>query len=74
MRGVMILYGASALMVVGFVVNVIIDYHRYSTTLNSAPFWIWLLVDGLVWLIPAFLAFLAGIIVSKVMRNKENVK
>ena len=74
MRGVKILYGASVLMVLGFFINVIVDYHTYSTTLNSAPFWIWILVDGLMWLIPALLAFLVGWIVSKKLRNKENMK
>ena len=71
MHGIKILYGASALMVLGFLINVIVDYHTYRTTLNSAPFWIWVLVDALLWLLPALLAFLAGLIVSKIMRNRE---
>lgn len=74
MRGVKLLYGASVLMVIGFCINVIVDYHTYCTTLNSAPFRLWVLVDGLLWLIPALLAFLAGLIVSQKMRNKENSK
>lgn len=74
MRGVKLLYGASALMVLGFCIHVLIDYHKYNTTLNSAPFWIWIAVDALVWLLPALLAFLAGLIVSKKLRNKEKNK
>ena len=74
MRGVKLLYGASVLMVIGFVIYVAVDYHTYCTTLNSAPFWIWILVDALLWLAPALLAFLAGLIVSKKIRNKEKTK
>ena len=74
MRGVKLLYGASVLMVIGFVIQLLIDYHKYNTTLNSAPFWIWIVVDALVWLLPALLAFLAGIIVSKKLRGKEKTK
>ena len=74
MRGVKLLYGASVLMVIGFVIQLLIDYHKYNTTLNSAPFWIWIVVDALVWLLPALLAFLAGVIVSKKLRGKEKTK
>ncbi len=71
MRAVKLLYGAAILMVVGFCIHVIVDYHTYCTTLNSAPFWVWIVVDGLMWLIPALLAFLSGCIVSKIMRKKR---
>lgn len=74
MRGVKLLYGASVLMVIGFGIHLLIDYHKYSTTLNSAPFWIWIVVDALVWLLPALLALLAGLIVSKKLQNKEKSK
>lgn len=74
MRGVKLLYGASVLMVIGFCIHVMVDYHTYCTTLNSAPFWVWILVDALVWLLPASLAALAGLIVSKKIRNKEKTK
>ena len=74
MRGVKLLYGASICMVIGFFVHLLIDYRAYNTTLNSAPFWLWILVDALLWLIPALLAFLAGLIVSVKLRNKEKRK
>jgi len=66
-----LLYGASALMVVGFCVHLGVDYHQYNTTLNSAPFWLWICVDALIWLLPALLAFLAGLIAKKKLSNKE---
>jgi len=74
MRGVKLLYGAAALMVLGFIIHVAVDYHTYCTTLNSAPFWVWIFVDAMLWLIPALFAFLAGLIVSKKIRNKEKTK
>lgn len=74
MRGVKLLNGAAVLMVIGFCIHVLVDYHTYCTTLNSAPFWVWILVDAMLWLIPALLAFLAGLIVTKMMRDKEKTK
>lgn len=73
MRGVKLLYGASVFMVLGFCVHMAVDYHTYSTTLNSAPFWIWVVMDALLWLLPALLSFLAGLIVSRKIRNKEKM-
>ncbi len=66
-----LLYGASTLMVLGFCVHLAVDYCQYSTTLNSAPFSVWILVDSLVWLVPAALAFLAGYFAEKRKLSKE---
>ena len=74
MRGVRLLFGASGLMVLGFLVNIIIDYQRYKVSFTSAPFWLWICVDALVWLIPALLAFIAGCVAKKKLRKKENTK
>ena len=61
-------------MVLGFFVHVAVDYHQYSTTLNSAPFWLWIAVDGLIWLIPAAVAAIAGYVAKKKLTKKENRK
>ena len=74
MRGVKLLWGASALMVLGFLINIIIDYQRYKVSFTSAPFWLWICVDALVWLIPALLACIAGCVAKKKLRKKENTK
>ena len=66
-----LLYGASVIMVLGFFCHLAVDWHQYHTTLNSAPFWLWIVVDALIWLLPAALAFLAGLIAK---RRKENKK
>ena len=69
-----LLYGASALMVLGFGIHLAVDYCRYKASFTSAPFWIWAVVDGLIWLLPALLAFLAGFISKKKLSKKENSK
>mgnify|MGYP003305097019 CR=1 FL=1 len=70
MRGHKLLYGASGLMVLGFCIHLVIDWHKYNTTLNSAPFWVWICADALLWLIPAALAALAGLIAYKKFKEK----
>ena len=42
----------------------------YNTTLNSAPFRLWVLTDAVLYLMPAAFAFLIGCIV-KLQKNKE---
>jgi len=66
-----LLFGASILMVLGFGIHLAVDYHQYCVTLNSAPFWVWVLVDGLLWLIPAGLAAAAGWFAWKKSKRKE---
>ena len=61
-------------MLLGFCVHLAVDYMQYSTTLNSAPFWVWILVDATIWLLPALLAFIAGYISGKRLKKKENTQ
>ena len=76
MKGHKLLYGASALMVLGCFVHIFIDYQQYKTSFTSAPFWIWIAADGLLWLIPAAIAAVAGFIAKKKLskNKKENSK
>ena len=52
-----------------FVVSVVTGYTRYSSTLNSAPFSVWVLVDVLCFLVPSLILFVVGIVLQ--MRWKE---
>ena len=72
--GCKLLFGASALMVLGFGIHLLVDYHSYKTDLGSAPFWIWAVVDGVLWLIPAALALIAGLVVRSKQKNKERTR
>ena len=74
MKGHKLLYGASSLMVLGFVIHLVIDYRQYLTSFTSAPFWIWIATDALLWLVPALIAFVAGNVAKKRLIKKENRK
>ena len=74
MKGHKLLYGASVLMVLGFLVHIFIDYQRYKVSWTSAPFWIWIVTDALLWLIPAAIAAIAGYVAKKKLTKKENSK
>lgn len=69
-----LLYGAGGLMALGFLVHLAVDYYKYTTTINSAPFWLWVCVDAMIWLIPAAIAITAGYVAKKKLNKKENEK
>lgn len=58
------------ILALSFLLKLARDAFVYSTTLNSAPFWIWVLVDMLYYLLPAAILFLLGRVV-KYRNNKE---
>ena len=72
--GYQLLFGASALMVLGFFIHVGVDYLQYNGIVNSAPFRVWILVDAVLWLIPAGLAFAAGWVSKQKVSKKEKTK
>ena len=74
MKGHKLLYGASVLMVLGFVINLVVDYQQYQNSFTSAPFWIWILADATLWLLPAGIAAVAGFVAKKKLTKKENSK
>ena len=74
MKGHKLLYGASGLMVLGFCVAVLTGWYTYNTTLNSAPFWVWIVTDAMIWLIPAAVAAVAGFVAQKRLSKKEKTK
>ena len=74
MKGHKLLYGASVLMVLGFVINLVVDYQKYQTSFTSAPFWIWIAADAMLWLIPAAIAAVAGYVAKKRLTKKEKMK
>ena len=70
-RGFQLLFGASVLMVLGFCIHVWVDWLGYDAIANSAPFWVWIFADAVLWLIPAALAFAAGLVSKKKVTRKE---
>ena len=55
----------SALLAMAFVIKTIINYFQYGTLLNSALFYVWILVNALFLLIPASIVFIVGVIVGR---------
>lgn len=74
MKGHKLLYGAAALMVLGFFIHLFIDYQKYIVSFNSAPFWLWICADAALWLLPALIAAAAGYVARKKLTKKENRK
>ena len=63
-------YVISVLLLIGFVISTILDYGRYNGTLNSAPFYLWVLVNMLCFIISAIIALIVGLVIKK----KHNAK
>ena len=61
----------SIALLLGFVIKTIVDYFRYSTTLNSAPFYIWIIVNMVYFIIPAIIVFIVGIILKKKTKTDQ---
>lgn len=53
-------YLVSILILVGLPIKLVKDYMAYTTTLNSAPFYLWAIVDCMRFLLPAAILFLVG--------------
>ena len=58
-------YTLSVLLVIGFIINTIIDYSRYNSTLNSAPFYLWIIVNAIYFIVPAIIALSVGLVIKK---------
>ena len=52
MKKSQILFTVAAILVLVFLVNTGLDWHTYNTTLNSAPFRYWVLVNAVYFLLP----------------------
>lgn len=58
-------YGLSVLLVIGFIINTIIDYSQYNSTLNSAPFYLWIIANAIYFIVPAIIALIVGLVIKK---------
>ena len=52
------------IMAVLFVPAVIVDWFRYNSTLNSAPFYLVIIVDAITYLLPAAISFALHLILK----------
>ena len=65
LNGAKICYGLSVLLFIGFIINTIIDYARYNSTLNSAPFYLQIVVNAICFIVPAIILFVVGFVIKK---------
>ena len=48
-----------------FAVKTGLDYYTYTTTLNSAPFWVWIAVNAIYFLLPAVIVSIVALILER---------
>ena len=55
----------SALLLLGFVVRLGVDYYKYNPVVTSAPFYVCIIIRGLEFILPSIIAFIVGIICKR---------
>ncbi len=55
----------SLILCLSFLGKTLMDYQVYSTTLNSAPFSLWIAVNALYFLLPAAIFLAAGLLLGR---------
>lgn len=58
-------YLVSIILVILFFIKNIVDYSTYTTTLNSAPFYVWIAANALYFLAPAIITGIIGRMIKK---------
>ena len=64
-NGTLICNIISLLLIIAFVVKSIVDYLQYSSSLNSAPFYVWVVANAIYFIVPSVIIFVIGIIIKK---------
>ena len=65
------LYVISDLLVLGFVIHTIVDACRYDSMLTSFPFYAFIIVHAVEYLVPALIIFVSGLICKKKLANRK---
>ena len=55
----------SLLLVIAFIIKNVVDYSYYSSALNAAPFYLWIIVNAIFLIIPSIIVFIIGTIIRK---------
>ena len=53
------------LLVIGFVICLRADYYEYQNTINSAPFYVFIIGRSLVFLLPSIICFIVAVYMKK---------
>ena len=62
---VTICYTLSILLLLVFIIETIVDYIRYNSTLTSFPFYTWVIVNAVYFIVPSLIALFVGLILNK---------
>ena len=62
-----ICFSASRILVIAFVISAIMEYMQYNSTLNSAPFYVFILANVVVTLLPSGIMYA----IAKVLKKKD---
>lgn len=65
-----VLYAISILLAVGFVIRLGVDYFMYDKVANSAPFYAYVIVRALEFILPSAIVF----IVARLLKKKTSQK
>lgn len=60
-----VLYVLSGLSLLTFIIKIIIDWCNYDSLVESAPFYVYILLRSLEFLLPCLLFFIAGKLMKK---------
>ena len=63
-----IFYIAAIMLAAAFCVLVAVDSYKYTHTVNSAPFYVFVLARAIVFLTPALVSFIVGRILHKKLK------
>lgn len=63
-NGVNLCYTLSILLFLGFIIKTIIDYSHYNSTLNSAPFYIWIIANAICLVVPSIVVLVVGLAIK----------
>lgn len=59
------LWGISVLLVLCFVIILGVDYYKYNPIITSAPFYTYIIVRALEFILPGFVIFMIGIVCKR---------
>ena len=60
-----LIWGISALLVVGFAIRLGADYYKYDPITTSAPFYTYIIVRAFEFILPSILTFIAAAICKR---------
>lgn len=56
---------AGILLAIGFIIGVWADYYEYQSTINSAPFYVFIMARSIEFLLPGIICLIAAICLRK---------